>query len=565
MAIVEGFLLSEEMYGVRYSKLIADGDSSVYSKILEYRPYDTLTVEKVECRNHLLRNYSNKLRDIAMASFKSSSNKEEDKELRGLYLKARRVLGARILRCRTAVTKAIAYRKSQDGTLESKADNLRKDLINGPSHVFGEHGRCKDIGYFCNGIPKDGEVNNVEDMKQCGIYQKVMTAVNCLADYSTHLIQDVDSNIVEHYNSIIAMFTGGKRTNLVQRNSYRTRCAAAVVKYNTGRPFYKLHKSITKSSPGDYSKLYEVRAKRKAENELDRRKKKPKARRSLDLASSTNDKDYGPHAQKPDLDKAMFELKVSQHFENLAKSHEEIAALERLTVNQRESKEWLEERRIRLTASNFGLICNRRPDSNCGPVVAKLLYSKVDCAATRYGQAHEEDAIKCFEQLTGNSVTKCGLFVDQELPWLAASPDGLVGEDAIIEVKCPITGKDMSPEELSRTKKGLIGSFWKYNLASNSYTVNKRHSYNFQIQGQLHISKKRFCYFTVWTPHGVKIEKIERNDAFWTKDMMPMLDKFYFNCLLPELIDPRRRRNMPIREPSYILEAQKKKRKKPIV
>lgn len=38
MAIVEGFLLSKEMYEVRYSKLIADGDSSVYSKILEFWP-----------------------------------------------------------------------------------------------------------------------------------------------------------------------------------------------------------------------------------------------------------------------------------------------------------------------------------------------------------------------------------------------------------------------------------------------------------------------------------------------------------------------------------------------
>lgn len=67
--------------------------------------------------------------------------------------------------------------------------------------------------------------------------------VNCLTYY---IIQDVDSDIKEHYNLSynIAMFTGEKRTNLVQQYSYRTRCAAAVVKYNTGRPFYRLHKLI---------------------------------------------------------------------------------------------------------------------------------------------------------------------------------------------------------------------------------------------------------------------------------------------------------------------------------
>lgn len=54
--VVEGFRKSEEIYGLRYHKLIADGDSSVYKKILDARPYKNITVEKVECRNHLLRN-----------------------------------------------------------------------------------------------------------------------------------------------------------------------------------------------------------------------------------------------------------------------------------------------------------------------------------------------------------------------------------------------------------------------------------------------------------------------------------------------------------------------------
>jgi len=61
---VKGFRKSEEIYGLRYHKLIADGDSSVYKKILDARPYKNITVEKVECRNHLLRNVCNKLRKL---------------------------------------------------------------------------------------------------------------------------------------------------------------------------------------------------------------------------------------------------------------------------------------------------------------------------------------------------------------------------------------------------------------------------------------------------------------------------------------------------------------------
>ena len=38
--------------------------------------------------------------------------------------------------------------------------------------------------------------------------------------------------------------------------------------------------------------------------------------------------------------------------------------------------------------------------------------------------------------LTG--ATQCGLYVDTAKCWLAASPDGLVGGEAVVEVKCPL-------------------------------------------------------------------------------------------------------------------------------
>lgn len=41
--------------------------------------------------------------------------------------------------------------------------------------------------------------------------------------------------------------------------------------------------------------------------------------------------------------------------------------------------------------------------------------------------------------------------------------------------------------------------------------------------------------------------------------MVDKLIKFYEDCVLPELLDPRRERNMPIRDPEYIIEAKKQK------
>jgi hypothetical protein len=55
--VVNGFKESERMYGIRYHKLIADGDSSVYKKILEARPYKNRTVEKIECKKSFIEKF----------------------------------------------------------------------------------------------------------------------------------------------------------------------------------------------------------------------------------------------------------------------------------------------------------------------------------------------------------------------------------------------------------------------------------------------------------------------------------------------------------------------------
>lgn len=66
-SIVQGFASSEKKYGVRYLRLIGDGDSNVYPSILRARPYGQRIVEKIECTNHLLRNYWKKLTIAAEA------------------------------------------------------------------------------------------------------------------------------------------------------------------------------------------------------------------------------------------------------------------------------------------------------------------------------------------------------------------------------------------------------------------------------------------------------------------------------------------------------------------
>jgi len=226
--IVEGFKQSEPMYGIRYQKLIADGDSSVYKKILEARPYKNLTVHKVECRNHLLRNFCNKLRDI-------TTKKQAGQ------LAHRKLLSHNILRMRKGIVKAIEYRKK-----ENSVSGLRNDILNVVNHVFGNHNSCSK--YFCN---KTDDINYMEKIVSTdGLFiDSVMQPVRYLARHTSSLILNVDSNIVESFNAIIAKVIGGKRINFALKGSYAGRCAIATVTKNSKRPFYSLHKTILKNSP----------------------------------------------------------------------------------------------------------------------------------------------------------------------------------------------------------------------------------------------------------------------------------------------------------------------------
>lgn len=90
--------------------------------------------------------------------------------------------------------------------------------------------------------------------------------------------------------------------------------------------------------------------------------------------------------------------------------------------------------------------------------------------------------------------------------------------------------------------------FWNTNG-----TVNRRNEWYFQVQGQLHITRKNLCLFAVWTgeEYPLKVEKITRDDEFWENEMETRLVRYYDKCLLPEIVDPRKTRSMPLRTTTY--------------
>lgn len=58
----------------------------------------------------------------------------------------------------------------------------------------------------------------------------------------------------------------------------------------------------------------------------------------------------------------------------------------------------------------------------------------------------------------GISIRDCGLFIDEKYPFLGATPDGLIDDNGIVEIKCPHSCKLVSPLEALKIKNKLCAT-----------------------------------------------------------------------------------------------------------
>lgn len=78
-----------------------------------------------------------------------------------------------------------------------------------------------------------------------------------------------------------------------------------------------------------------------------------------------------------------------------------------------------------------------------------LFTSDIDCKVMEYGREHEEEARLELEKVLGAQISKCGLFIDTNDHFLGATPDGLIGNDTLVVLKCPLSA---AKEEYTRRR-----------------------------------------------------------------------------------------------------------------
>jgi predicted phage-related endonuclease len=207
---------------------------------------------------------------------------------------------------------------------------------------------------------------------------------------------------------------------------------------------------------------------------------------------------------------------------------QDIEALEKRTLN--DSQVWLKERRLRITSSRMGSIFKRRKEINSKFIDRIREVKPFSCAAIRYGNFMEPHAREAFIEKTGIKVRTCGLFIGEAEPWLGGTPDGITEHGDIIEIKCPYTHRDLEPQNIPAINPNFFCRALRGGLV-----LKRNHDYYIQIQANMYFAKAKKTYFIVYTPRGISIEIIARDDQLIEKLLAKCTD-FYMAHISPYIL-----------------------------
>ena len=228
--------------------------------------------------------------------------------------------------------------------------------------------------------------------------------------------------------------------------------------------------------------------------------------------------------------------------EFLGITHPELLEIEKNTRKQASCDQWYQERKIRLTASNFGAVIKRRRTIYPKSLLQRIQNQSKDSKCPKpcqWGKDNEEKAINKYLKLKhsqGQSVklcSKCGFIVNPVFPWLGASPDFLVSDMqetslfGICEIKCSFSKKDSCIEQACEDPNFFL------DLSNGKVSLKKKHAYYYQLHGVMATLQLQWSDFVVFTNKDLHVERVYFDQDFWEKTMLPELNSFYFKYLLP--------------------------------
>ena len=157
---------------------------------------------------------------------------------------------------------------------------------------------------------------------------------------------------------------------------------------------------------------------------------------------------------------------------------------------QQRTDDWFQQRIGRFTASEIHkLICKKGALTQTARtyIVEKVTETIIgqnndsfETMAMVWGTDHEPEALELYELVTGNDVELSGFH--QYGDHAGGSPDGLIGDDGMIEIKCPYSSKNHIEYGLIESAKDLPPAyFW-------------------QMQMNMMITGREWCDFVSYDP-----------------------------------------------------------------
>ena len=243
-----------------------------------------------------------------------------------------------------------------------------------------------------------------------------------------------------------------------------------------------------------------------------------------------------------------FSFEKKNYLEKIKVTYLEAKDIEKTTVLQNLSDKWLGIRRNKITSSNAHkvYIKTKTLKSLISVFTQKynLFDSKLFEKAVQHGKEFEPIARDIYKDIMKHKLNhsiKCretGIVIQPKLPWLAASPDGMLingelnNEIGLIEIKCPWSKRNYTPKELVLDKSFYV------KIKNDKPVLRKKHEngYYTQIQIALGISQVTFCDFIVYTFKGCIIIRIPF-DIMYFKDVVNKLNLFFIKYLLPAIVE----------------------------
>ncbi len=169
-------------------------------------------------------------------------------------------------------------------------------------------------------------------------------------------------------------------------------------------------------------------------------------------------------------------------------------------VEQR-TDQWYSARAGKITGSRFAYAMAARGTTSFRQLIDQLVQERLTgrCldnrrlnSAMQWGIDHEDAARHWYSKAYGRSVDLAGFVVHPDFDYVGVSPDGLVGLDGVVEIKCP----------------------QRHNFQKVRSTRRMPSQYRWQVQGQLWVCRRDWADFVCFHPpsSGVVI-RVERDSA----------------------------------------------------